>query len=84
MVKAFISGHELPRYITHTNLILIPKKEVTANFGDLRPINLSALTNKIISRVMHERLVAVLPDIISNNQSRFVPGRSITENMLLA
>ncbi|KAH0713632.1 hypothetical protein KY289_009591 [Solanum tuberosum] len=75
---------ELPRFITHTNMILIPKKEVVDNFGDLRPISLSTFTNKIISRMLHERLVAMLPRIISQNQAGFVKGRSITENAFLA
>ncbi|WMV59326.1 hypothetical protein MTR67_052711 [Solanum verrucosum] len=84
MVKAFFCGHELPRYVTHTNLVLIPKKEEVKTFGDLRHISLSTFTNKIISRLLHERMLMVLPRIISPNQSGFVKGRSITENVLLA
>ncbi|XP_059310982.1 uncharacterized protein LOC132062424 [Lycium ferocissimum] len=61
MVKAFFVGKELPRFITHTNLILIPKKEQVQSFSELRPISLSNFTNKIISRVLHERLVKLLP-----------------------
>lgn len=84
MVKASFNGQELPRYIIHTNLVLLPKKEVVANFGDLRPISLSTFTNKIISKVVHGRIVTVLPNIISANQSGFVKGKSITENVFLA
>jgi len=84
MVKAFFCGQELPRYVAHTNLVLIPKKEEVKTFGDLRPISLSTFTNKIISRLMHERMVKVLPKIISLNQLGFVKGRSINENVLLA
>lgn len=84
MVKAFFCGQELPRYVNHTNLVLIPKKEKVNTFGDLRPISLSNFVNKIISRLIHERVVKVLPGIISNNQTGFVKGRSITENVLLA
>lgn len=40
--------------------------------------------NKVIYRVLHERLVPMLSRIISPNQSGFVTGRSITENMLLS
>uniref|UniRef100_A0A0V0IXG7 Putative ovule protein n=2 Tax=Solanum chacoense TaxID=4108 RepID=A0A0V0IXG7_SOLCH len=84
MVRVFFCGQELPRFITHTNMILILKKEVVNNFGDLRPISLSTFTNKIISRMLHERLVAVLPGIISQHQAGFMKGRSITENVFLA
>ncbi|XP_059285202.1 uncharacterized protein LOC132038567 [Lycium ferocissimum] len=83
MVKAFFVGQELPRFITHTNLILIPKKEQMKSFSDPRPISLSNFTNKIISRVLHERLVKLLPGLIYENQSAFVKGRSIMENVLL-
>lgn len=38
----------------------------------------------MISRVLHDRMVEVLPKIISQNQAGFVKGRSITENVLLA
>jgi len=34
--------------------------------------------------MVHERMILVLPNIISQNQSRFVKGRIITENILLA
>ncbi|XP_060182292.1 uncharacterized protein LOC132611952 [Lycium barbarum] len=83
MVKAFFVGQELPRFITHTNLILIPKKEQVQSFSDLKRISLNNFTNKIISRVLHERLVKLLPGLISENQSGFVKGKSIMENVLL-
>lgn len=54
------------------------------SFSDLRPISLSNFLNKIISRLIHDRLEGLLPKLISNNQSGFVKGRSITENVLLA
>ncbi|XP_060202654.1 uncharacterized protein LOC132631071 [Lycium barbarum] len=76
-------GHELPRYITHTNLVLLPKKQDVQTFGDMRPISLSNFVNKIFSRVIHERMVHLLPDLISQNQAGFVRGRSIVENILL-
>lgn len=50
----------------------------------MRPISLSTFTNKVISRIVHERIVGLLPSIISPNQSGFVMGKNITENVLLA
>ncbi|XP_059288614.1 uncharacterized protein LOC132041965 [Lycium ferocissimum] len=83
MVQAFYEGHTLPKSVTHTNLVLIPKKLEVHTFGDLRPISLCNFINKVISRVVHERLDKILPSLISSNQSSFVKGRSIIENVLL-
>lgn len=40
--------------------------------------------NKIFPRILHERLVDILPTIISTNQVGFVKGRSIIKNVFLA
>ncbi|XP_075091560.1 secreted RxLR effector protein 78-like [Nicotiana tabacum] len=37
----------------------------------------------VLSRVLHDRLVSFFPSLIAPNQSRFVKGRSIFENILL-
>ncbi|XP_060182538.1 uncharacterized protein LOC132612249 [Lycium barbarum] len=51
MVWYFFRGFELPRYITHTNLVLLPKKKDVQTFSDMRPISLSNFVNKVFSRV---------------------------------
>lgn len=73
----------MPRFITYTNLVLLPKKKEVNTFGDLRPISLSNFINKVVSRVMHERFVDLLLKLISDEQAGFVQGRSIVENILL-
>ncbi|KAG5600107.1 hypothetical protein H5410_031477 [Solanum commersonii] len=80
-LSAFFCGHTLPKFMTHTNLILLPKKEEVDNFSDMRPISLSSFINKIM---VHDRIVEVLPKIISLTQLGFVKGKNITENVLLA
>ncbi|KAH0672621.1 hypothetical protein KY284_023708 [Solanum tuberosum] len=84
MVVAFFYGMELPRFVTHTNLVLLPKKEQVRSFTDLRPISLSTYINKVISKVIHGRLAEVLLEIISKKQTGFMKGRSIAKNVLLA
>lgn len=83
VVKTFFYGQCLPRYVTHPNKVLLPKKEEVKTFTDLRPISLSSFVNKVISRVLHERMLIILPKIISPNQADFVKDRSISENVLL-
>lgn len=83
MVKVFFAGEELHKFITHTNLVLLPKKLVVQIFLDLRPISLSNFMNKVFSRFVHERLKNVLPLVISQEQAGFVQGRSITKNVFL-
>lgn len=84
MVRAFYCGHQLSQFITHTNLVLIPKKEKVKHLSDSRPISLYNFVNKIFSRLVLDRISKVIPKIISNNQSEFVKGRSIAEIVLLA
>lgn len=49
----------------------------------MRPISLSNFINKVFSRFIHERLVGLLPNLISDEQAGFVKGRSIVENVIL-
>lgn len=81
--QAFFKGSTLPRSMTHTNLVLLPKKYVIQIFLELRPISLSNFLDKVISTLLHDRLENPLPNIIEQNQSCFVKGRSITNNVLL-
>lgn len=73
----------MAKSITHTNLVLISKKDIINTFSDLRPISLSNFVNKILLRIIHDRMEKVLLRIISPNQSGVVRGRSIIENVLL-
>ncbi|XP_059310556.1 uncharacterized protein LOC132061893 [Lycium ferocissimum] len=83
VVKAFFDGQTLPKSINHANLLLLPKKNVVESFSNMRPISLSNFINKVIARVVHDRLDKLLTRVISPNQSGFVKGRNIIENVLL-
>nr|XP_010327351.2 uncharacterized protein LOC104649583 [Solanum lycopersicum] len=84
VVNAFFNGNMLPRYMTNACLVLIPKVNHPNKLKDYRPVSLSNFTNKIISKILSTRLASILPNIVSDNQSGFVKGRSISENIMLA
>nr|XP_009783630.1 PREDICTED: uncharacterized protein LOC104232192 [Nicotiana sylvestris] len=83
-VQEIFNGKRLTKFFSQTCLVLIPKVKSPNSFSELRPISLSNFTAKIIFKILARRLNPILHKIISENQNRFVKGRSITENILLA
>ncbi|XP_069154435.1 uncharacterized protein [Solanum lycopersicum] len=81
---AFFSGQMIPKYFSHSCIVLLPKVNNPNKLTEFRLISLSNFTSKIISKLVSNRLSPILPSLISTNQSGFVKGRSISENIMLA
>lgn len=83
-VLNFLNGGSLDPSVNETFIALIPKSHNALLVSEYRPISLCNVAYKLIAKTLANRLKLVLPSIISQNQSAFVPGRLITDNVLIA
>ncbi|KAK5835810.1 hypothetical protein PVK06_011519 [Gossypium arboreum] len=78
-----LNGNKNISSLNETMIILIPKIRDPCELTNFRPISLCRFVYKIISKVSANRLKAVLPSCISQNQSAFIPRRIVHDNILI-
>lgn len=83
VVLQFLEGKGLLEHLKETFLSLISKIDHPEMTTQLRPIGLSNVTYKIITKVIVNRIKPLLPHLIYNTQGSFVPGRQISDNIII-
>lgn len=83
-VLGAVNTATIPSGWNDSTIVMIPKVENPNKEAQFCPVSLCNVVYKVISKMMSNRLKVILPEIISDHQSAFVPGRLIMDNILLA
>lgn len=83
-VCEFFRNGRLLKDLNNTAIALIPKDPQACKLSDYRPISCCNIVYKIITKILAKRMKPILMECISSNQSAFLKGRSLGENVLLA
>ena len=78
----FLEGNQIPSKFKSGVTITIFKKGDAKDIKNRRPITLLNCDYKLLSKIVANRLKRLLPKLIHNHQSGFIPGRSIVDNAL--
>ncbi|GKA35277.1 RNA-directed DNA polymerase, eukaryota, reverse transcriptase zinc-binding domain protein [Tanacetum coccineum] len=79
----FISGKLLGE-VNATLISLVPKLETPSKVSHFRPIACCNVIYKCISKILTNRIKKALCEVVSPNKSAFIPGRQITDNILIS
>ncbi|GKA33637.1 hypothetical protein Tco_0720066 [Tanacetum coccineum] len=82
-VCEFFTNGKILKELNHTIIALIPKVNSPTRVNDYRPISCCNVMFKCISKIIANCIKECLKVLVSSNQSAFVPGRSIANNILL-
>ena len=83
-VKDFFRTGIMPKGVNSTSIVLIPKISNPAKMVNYMPISLCNVIYKVISKCLVNRMRPLLDDLISPEQSSFIPGRVIMHNALVS
>ena len=79
--ESFAKGEMSPSQRQAVSTLIEKKDQDRYDLKNWRPISPLNVDAKIASKVIAEKMKRLLPDLIHNNQSGYLPGRSIGENI---
>ena len=77
-IHFFQSGSSL-QCISHSHIILVPKKDNPGTIADFRPIFLLNVPLKVITKLMADRLQLCITKLVHDNQYDFIKSRTIQD-----
>ena len=83
-VSEFHRNGKLTKGINSTFISLIPKVDCPRRLNDFRPISLVGSMDKILAKLLANRLKVVLGSVVSESQSVFVHNGQILDGILIA
>ncbi|KAL9664246.1 hypothetical protein QQ045_019645 [Rhodiola kirilowii] len=83
-IRQVFEEGKLKEGMNETLIVLIPKNINPKKVEEFKPISLCNVSAKIVMKILANRLKDCLSFLISESQSAFVPGRLISDNILLA
>ncbi|KAK4384069.1 Transposon TX1 uncharacterized protein [Sesamum angolense] len=83
-IMDFFKTGRLLKQVNATLLTLIPKVRTPHSVAEFRPISCCNVIYKVITKILVSRIRESLDLLISPSQNAFVPGRLISDNILLA
>ncbi|CAI5483376.1 unnamed protein product [Closterium sp. Yama58-4] len=78
-MREFESTGKLPENFSTAVTILLHKKGERTELGNYRPITLLGAVYKIVAKLLVNRMKRELPQVISEHQFGFVPGRRLAD-----
>lgn len=82
-ITNFFSTSKMYKPVNCAIVSLVPKVSKPLTVKEFRPIACSVLY-KIISKILAGRLQAVIKSIVCEAQAGFIPGRKISDNVILS
>jgi hypothetical protein len=83
-VLEFFRTRIMPDGVNDTATVVIPKVPHPKELNDFRPISLCNMFYKIVSKCLVNQLHPILSELISENQSDFIPEQLISDNFIIA
>lgn len=83
-VKEIFASGIVPANMNDSFICLIPKQTHPESISQFRPICLSNVIMKVISKIIANCLKPLLGDLVGQEQASFIPGRQTSDNIVMA